>query len=143
MKYPVSQELLDLVNYFGNSQRERTTTAIAGLVIESAECGYVSFEHSELSKKFRRLRTLMYDVYPCVTQQNVEYTMGPVLEFLTMIRVGDPFLLLALMTDKDAIYLASKPMKDMSAFNRTAVSEIVPHLEKIGKIDLCNPDLDW
>lgn len=143
MKYHVSSELIALADTFGRNQRERTTTAIAGLVIESAECGRVCFEHSELGQRFNRLRTLMYEVYPHVTQQNVDGIMRPVLEFLTMINVSDPFLLLALMTDRDAAMLAAEPMKDMQAFNRTAVSEIVPHLEKIGRIDLCNPDLDW
>lgn len=143
MRYPVSQELRELVNVFGASQRERVTTAIAGLVIESAECGHVSFEHSELGEKFNRLRTLMYGVYVHVTQQNVRYTMEPVLEFLTMLNIGDPFLLLALMTDKDVAMLASQPMKDMQAFNRTAISEIAPYLQTIGKIDLCDPDLNW
>ena len=143
MKYPVSKELMGLVNEFGASQRERTTTAIAGLIIESAEYGHVSFCDSELGQKFERLRALMYEVYVCVTQQNVRNTMEPVLEFLIMINVSDPFLLLALMTDKDVVMLAAEPMKDMQAFNRTAVSEITPYLEKIGKVDLCNPDLNW
>ncbi len=143
MRYPVSQELRELVGIFGTSQRERVTTAIAGLVIESGECGHVSFEHSELGQKFNHLRTLMYEVYVRVTQQNVRYTMEPVLEFLTMLDIGDPFLLLALMTDKDVVMLASEPMKDMQAFNRTAISEIAPYLTTIGKIDLCDPDLNW
>ncbi len=143
MKYPVKPELIKLINEFGDSQRQRTTTAIAGLVIESGESGRVRFEHSEIAKKFSRLRELMYEVYVCVTQQNVRYTMEPVLEFLQMIHVGDPFLLLALMTDKDAIMLAQEPMKDMQAFNRTAVSEITPYLDDIGRIDLCDPDLNW
>src|SRR3989338_3319472 len=56
MKYPVSHELLGLANVFGRTQRERTTTAIAGLVIESAECERVSFERSELGRKFQHLR---------------------------------------------------------------------------------------
>ena len=143
MRYPISQELRELVGIFGTNQRERVTTAIAGLVIESAECGHVSFEHSELGQKFNHLRTLMYEVYVHVTQQNVRYTMEPVLEFLTMLNIGDPFLLLALMTDKDVAMLASEPMKDMQAFNRTAISEITPYFTTIGKIDLCDPDLSW
>lgn len=143
MKYPASEELLGLINDFGNSQRERTTTAIAGLIIESSECGCICFRHSELGQKFSRLLALMYEVYVHVTQQNVRYVMEPVLEFLKMTSIGDPFLLLALMTDKDVIMVASEPMKDMQIFNRTAISEIVPYLQTIGKIDLCDPDLNW
>ncbi|HVN26759.1 MAG TPA: HD domain-containing protein [Candidatus Paceibacterota bacterium] len=143
MGYPVREELTALIDEFGSTQRERTTTAIAGLVIESAEAGKVSFEESELGRKFKRLRSLMYEIYPCVTQQKVCYTMEPVLECLRQMKIGDPFLLLALMTDKDAIMLAAEPMKDMQAFRSTAVSEIVPHLKRIGPIDLCDPGLDW
>ena len=143
MKYPVSQELLNLADFFGKTQRERTTTAIAGLVIESEKYKRVSFEHSELGQKFQRLRELMYQVYIHVTQQNVESIMQPVLDFLRMINIGDPFLLLALMTDRDVAALAAEPMKDMQAFNKTAVSEIAPYLQKIGKIDLCDPCMNW
>ncbi len=143
MRYPVSQELRELVGIFGTNQRERVTTAIAGLVIESEAYKHVSFEHSEFGQKFNRLRMLMYEVYIHVTQQNVRYTMEPVFEFLTMLNIGDPFLLLALMTDKDVVMLASEPMKDMQAFNRTTISEIAPYLTTIGKIDLCDPDLNW
>lgn len=143
MKYPISGEILNLVNSFGDDQRQRTSTAIAGLVIESAESGKVSFENSELGQRFKKLRNMMYKVYPHVTQQNVESIMGPVLECLQMLNLCDPFLLLALMTDEDAARLAKEPMKDMQTFNRTAVSEIVPYLAQIGRVDLCDPDLDW
>jgi dGTPase len=143
MRYPVKPELRLLIDWFGDNQRERVTTAIAGLVVESAGLGRVSFEQSDLGQKFQRLRTLMYEVYQRVTQQDVEGTMRPVLDFLKMINIGDPFLLLALMTDKDVAALAAEPMKDMQAFDRTAVSEIAPYLEEIGPIDLCDPDLDW
>lgn len=143
MKYPVSQELTNLANSFGKTQRERTTTAIAGLVIESAEHQQVSFEHSEVGEKFQRLRTLMYEVYVRVTQQDVDNTMRPVFEFLKMIDIGDPVLLLALMTDKDVATLAAEPMKDIQAFNCTTVSEIAPYLQGIGTVDLCDPDLNW
>lgn len=143
MKYPVSQELMDIVNTFGISQRERTTTAIAGLIIESAEHGHVSFEESDLARKFAHMRTLMYEVYPRVTQQNVGDMMGPVFELLSILNVGDPFLLIALMTDTDIAKLASRRIKDMQSFNLTSVSESAPYLKKIGKIDFSDPDLDW
>jgi dGTPase len=143
MKYPVSEELIELANVFGKTQRERTTTAIAGLILESAQYQRVSFTHSELGQKFQKLRKLMYDVYPHVTQQNVESIMAPTLDFLRMLNIGDPFLLLALMTDKDVTELTAKSMKDMRAFNDTSVSEIAPNLHRIGVVDLCDPGLDW
>lgn len=143
LKYPVSSELAILMNEFGSSQRERTSTAMAALIVESKECGKVSFEHSNYAKKFKRLRELMYEVYPRITQQNPQSVMEPVLEFLAHLGIGDPFLLLALMTDRDVIHLASQPMKDMSHLHQTAIGEIIPHLADIGSIDLCDPCLNW
>ena len=145
MRYRLPDELMALANEFGSNQRERTSTAIADLVIESAAVGEVSFGHSELGRKLMRMRQILInDVYPHVTQQDVSGIMEPVLKFLTMLDLADPFLLLALLTDDDVLYLASeKKMKDMQAFNRTSLAEIVPYLRDIGKIDLCDPDLDW
>jgi hypothetical protein len=144
MEYPASHALLDLAATFGKTQRERSISAIAGLVIESAECGRVSFEKSDLGQRFKQLRKLMYEeVYPRVTQQDVGPYMEPVLEMLTTLKIGDPFLILALMTDKDVRSLVNAPMRDMQAFHRTAVNEIVPYLHEIGTVDLCDPDLDW
>ena len=85
----------------------------------------------------------MYEVYPHVTQQNVSATMEGVLEFLTLLNMGNPFLLLALMNDKDVMTIVKETMKDVSVFNRTTVSEIVPYLNDIGTVDLCDPDLNW
>lgn len=144
MEYPFPQEIVDLVNSFGANQRERTTTAICGLVIESARNNKVSFEVSELGRKFQRLRKLMYKVYPCVTQQDVDQNMSEVLKFLTMLNIGDPFLLLALMTDRDmATILSASPMKDAGVLKQTSLKEITPYLKDIGQINLCDPDLDW
>ncbi len=142
-KYPVRKEILDLANSFGENQRIRTSTVMAGLIIESAELGRVSFEQSELAIRFKKLRDLMYEVYPRVTQQNVGNILGPVYEFLEMLDVGDPFLLLALMTDKDALLLAEAKMPNIHTFRQTALSEIMPYLTEIGQIDLCDPGLDW
>ena len=142
-KYPMSREIESLVKLFGFNQRSRVATAIGGLVVESAECGRVSFDQSDLAKVFAQLRNLMYEVYQRVTQQNVEDNMCRLFDFLDMIKMGDPYLLLALMTDKDALKLIDNQMKDISAFNETALAEIVPHLDAIGKVDLCDPCLDW
>lgn len=143
MRFPVPKELCTFMDEFGSSQRERTTTAIAGLVIESSEYHRVSFEYSELAVKFHRLRELMYDLYPRVTQQNTRWALEPLLEYLSELKVGDPFLLLALMTDRDAVFLASQHMKNVTHLQQTALSELIPYLDDIGPIDLCDPGLDW
>lgn len=147
MGYPESRELHLLMKEFGQNQRQRTTTAMAGLIVESVEAGKVSFEQSEIAQKFAHLRKLMYEIYPRVATQNVDRLMTPVLEFLGGLRLGDPFLLLALMTDHDVMYLSGERVPDMGHLRHTALWELLPHLGKISPpehpIDLCNPELDW
>lgn len=143
MKFHVRPELRDLMDEFGPNQRLRTSTAMGELVIESAECGKVSFEHSECAKNFARLRELMYEVYVRVTEQNPAPALEPVLDFLRATKLGDPFLLLALMTDRDVTFLAREPMKNVTHLECTALRELIPNLEEIGHVDLCNPCLDW
>ncbi|MCC2630415.1 MAG: deoxyguanosinetriphosphate triphosphohydrolase [Candidatus Paceibacter sp.] len=143
MGFPPSPELVDLINEFGSNQRERTTTAMAALIVESAEAGSVSFQHSEVAQKFDRLRTLMYDLYGRATTQDASPILEPVLNFLTKLKIGDPFMLLALMTDKDVLYLSSQKMLDMSHIKLTSIAELLPHLGEIGKVDLCDPCLNW
>jgi len=143
VRYPVRQELVDLVNSFGQNQRQRTSTAIAGLVIESAELGRVSFEQSDLGRSFLKLRGMMYELYPAVTQQDVNGSLGPVLDSLQRLKIGEPFMILALMTDSDVRILKNATMIDMPAFNLTTVSEMFPYLAEIGQVDLCDPGLDW
>ncbi len=142
-KFARIKELDDLVNEFGENQRQRSSTAIAALIVESSELKKVSFEQSEWGRKFQRIRTLMYGVYPRVTQQDVGSVLGPVLDFLQNLGHGDPFLLLALMTDEDVMSIASCQVKDFGCLTRTSAGEIIPHLEQIGRVDLCDLDLSW
>lgn len=144
MHYPLSAEIMGIANSFGDTQRRRKRTAISALTVESAELGKVSFEESELGCKFQKLRELMLEVYPRVTQQNVGEIMEPVLEFLINLNLSkNSFMLLALMTDSEAIKIASSNMRDMGIFNQTSLAEIVPYLWEIGEVDLCDPCLDW
>ncbi|MBX4189017.1 HD domain-containing protein [Candidatus Parcubacteria bacterium] len=143
MKCPIPAELTELMNKFGISQRSRTSLAMAGLIVESAEMKRVSFEHSELAKNFARLRELMMGVYVHVTEQSLGGIIEPVLKFLETLNLGDPYLLFALMTDKDVIYLANKSNRNFTHLQDTALAERLPYLESIGKLDLCNPYLDW
>jgi hypothetical protein len=144
MHYPLRNELWTLANKFGVTQRERTQTVIAGLVIESAELGRVSFEESELARDFAKLRGLMYEIYPQVTQQNVGEILGPVVSFLRRLNVCDPWWLLAMMTDHDIEVVADEYMKDVRVFNRTSVAEILPWFRVVAsRTSTCDPDLDW
>lgn len=143
MGYPIPRELEMLMRVFGENQRERVMNTITALILETRQAGKVSFDECDFALKFKRLRTLMYVIYPRITEQKPDRHMEPVLTYLTKLGVGDPFLLLWLMTDEDVLYLSKQSMLDMSHLRRTALSEILPHLESIGKIDLCDPDLDW
>ena len=142
MGYIVEAELRSAMEEFGGNQRKRTTAAMCGLIIESSEAGKVQFSHSETAHKFNRIREMMYKVYPRVAAQEPRRLMEPVLDFLTKRNQGDPFMLLALMTDDDVSFLASKPMISYEHLRQTAISEMLPHVEAIGKVDLCDPDLD-
>lgn len=139
--YPAPPELQEIISMFGSNQRIRTTTAMCGLICESAEAGRVVFEKSELAQAFKELRRLMYEVYVCVTQQNVAERMQKTLDFLTMLQIGDPFLMLALMTDDDVRLITRTEMPNMETFNRTSLAEIVSDLPR--ELDLCDPDLNW
>lgn len=143
MLYPESNELSSIVLDLGRTPRERTASLIAGLLVESRQMGKVSFSESPMAKRFNRLRTLMYEIYPRVTMQNVKEKMGPVLEALQNLKIGNPFLLLALMTDVDVDRMYSAPTRDMNAFNQTSIHEIVPYLDEIGQVDMFDPDLNW
>lgn len=143
MEYPMPIELRKIVEAFGKNQRQRVSTAIAAIVVESAEMGRVSFEESEPAQLFKRLRTMMYDIYPRVVQQKVDDILGPVLDFLSTLGLGDPFLLLALMTDRDVELLRENNMRSLEDLKDTSIFEMIKYLDDIGPIDLCNPDLDW
>lgn len=132
-----------LMNSFGRNQRERTTTAMSGLIIESAEQGKVSFELSDLGQKFAELRREMNTHYVKVTEQDLSLSIDPIIKFLEGLGRGDPFLLFCLLTDADVKMLLKKRARNIIHLQDTALWERLPLLENIGQIDLCNPYLDW
>jgi dGTPase len=143
MNFKIPKDVTSIMNEFGTSQRERTSHAMSGLILESADLGRVSFEKSVMGKRFTELRGLMMGVYIHVTQQNLERIMSPVLEFLQELNQGDPFLLFALLTDRDVIALSELPTRDASHLQGTAISEVLQYMDDIGQLDLCSPYLDW
>ncbi|MDB5266473.1 MAG: hypothetical protein JWN89_288 [Parcubacteria group bacterium] len=143
MKFPLEQELKALADEFGLDHRERTSTAIAALIVESAACGKVSFENSIWGHKFKKFRSLMMTVYVRVTQQDLRAMMEPVLEFLTQLKIGDPFLMFALMTDQDVIRLARNPSRNITHLRDTALGERLDYLGEYSHLDICNPYLNW
>jgi dGTP triphosphohydrolase len=134
--------LREVVEWFGEKQRERVAVVEAALVEESARKGRVSFDDSEEARKFVELYKLMNSVYPKVTQQNVDQMLGPIWEELERMSIGNPGLLIALMTDKEIAHLRNYRSLNMSHFSDLGMMEIVPFLRE-KEIDMCAPDLDW
>jgi dGTP triphosphohydrolase len=134
-------ELVEAVESFGGSQRQRVATIIADLCVESAEEGKVAFEKSETALRFNHLRTLMYGMYPKVTEQNVNSILEPILECLIRMDVGDPFLILSLMTDDEVRHLHHQDMINVKDFSQLGIWEGIPYIPR--GVDMCNPALEW
>jgi dGTPase len=138
----IPDELVVLMEDFGANQRQRVSRAISALCIESAEKGLVSFQQSEWAEKFQKIYSLMNTMYPKVTEQDVNKFFEPITARLKQMDVGDPFLILSLMTDEEVRFLAGQSMLNTKHFCQTGIWEGVPYLR--GKsIDICKLDLDW
>jgi dGTP triphosphohydrolase len=139
--YPVGYALREAMHSFGGNQRERVNRVIEAFCRESIEQGRMSFEHSTEARDFAELKKLMYEVYGRVTLQDVSRILGPIYDFLEQCKVHDPALLLALMTDRDVMYLHEQRFLNVDHVMQTSVGELIPHLPR--EIDLCKVDLDW
>jgi dGTPase len=142
MGCPLPKELVELVNQFGATQRERIRNVIINLCRESKEMGKVSFSQTVVAKRFDLLRKLMYGVYPRITMQDPARILDPIYTFLEKLNLGDPRIILGLMTDRDVSYLAERYALCYDHVRNTAVGEIIEHLQG-KKVDCCDPDLDW
>lgn len=143
MGYPLPREIHSLMNEFGYTHRERTTTLMCGLLLESCERGHVSFQETEMGHKFVELRRLMNEVYPRVTQQNLAGTIEPILEFLDGLKIGDAYLLFSLMTDTDVKFLSKESTKNIGHLQQTALAERLEYLPDLPNLDICSPYLNW
>ena len=142
LEWPVTAGLQSLVESFGSTHRARIDAAMLALSEESVAAGKVQFELSEAAQRFSELRSLMYDIYPKITAQNSEKTLGPIYHFLSRLEFVDPVLALALMTDDCVLYLEKQPTLDMYHFNQIGLKEILACTHN-RTIDYCDPDLDW
>jgi dGTPase len=142
MEIHLPEELGRLMMSLGVTQRERIRQLTNALCVESAESGNVLFQDSEEAQCLRRIRELMYEIYPTVTEQNPKVRLARLYEFLSYAKLGDPALCISLMTDEEALFLSEQKMLNHMHFRSTSVGEIMPHLRD-KKIDLCDADLDW
>lgn len=101
MQWCCQPELIDTMNWFGHSQRDRTCRTVMALCEESVSAGRVIFENSEPAKKFSRLRKLMYYEYEKVVEQDVSAYLDPIWNIFDRSKVIPPWLGISLLTDND------------------------------------------
>ncbi len=141
-------ELDALMDWFGSSQRDRTLRATVALCDESMCAGKVQFATSEPAIKFDELRSLMYDEYDKVVEQDVGVYLGRVWNFLDKSRLVPPALGLGLLTDREIFSLSDTSTGFLSdkRIMSTGLGEIIklmPDRDYLYTIDLYNPDLVW
>lgn len=146
MRWHCSEELDDLMSWFGASQRDRVMRTSMALCEESAAARFVIFEKSEAGIKFVKLRQLMYKEYGRVAEQDVGRFLDPIYDFLQKASVIKPWLGIALLTDHEVCRLTSEPhVLDWRRITETGLGEILENtpLDKLNAIDGTHLDLDW
>ena len=141
ISYPVPAKLRKQVMWFGKTQRQQRERCFLALCRESIKAGKIAFAACEEAMRFVELKRAMYEVYEHITAQNVSSILGPIWDFLESVRQGDPWLLLALMTDDDVVSLRRETLLDVGHLRRTSVGEMLEWLPK--DIDWTKPDLGW
>lgn len=101
MQWQCQPKLVELMNWFGFSQRDRTLRTAMALYEESVSSGRVIFEKSEAAINFNKLRKLMYYEYERVVEQDVSVYLEPVWNLLDRSGVIPPWLGISLLTDND------------------------------------------
>ncbi|HSD12179.1 MAG TPA: HD domain-containing protein [Patescibacteria group bacterium] len=136
--------------WFGPNQRSRVATCVAGLCLESAAKGRVSFADCEAAQRFAAAKKLMYDVYHGIHWEGADEELRLVYEWLEFSQrcrapapVADPRILLALLNDRDVRLIADAWGNcDHPDIDALSIADVIPHLAGV-TIDLADPDLDW
>lgn len=144
----------ELLECFGNNQREMVAKIISALVKESAENGFVSFSKSEEAILFSELREWMYQniYYRLDVEDYRESVMldlretGEFFDNSPLLKPFDKYLPLALMTDveADAFKKSNRKIKIFSPSEQRTefgFAEIIDRLPKDRTINIFNPDL--
>lgn len=143
IRYPIQVPLLDAMGLLGETQRERVNNLITALCWESAAKGEVSFGETKVAQTFLKVKDMMYEIYPVLNASNALSILERIYAFVQRILPGvDPVLVVALMTDHDAVSLASQPVLNYSHFAQVTVAELVPLLRE-KEIRWWEPDLAW
>jgi dGTPase len=144
-------ELVHLMDWFGDSHRNRSLRVTVALCEESVQQGHVTFEASEAAVKFRLLRELMNKQYVKVVQQDVSNFLDPLYTLLENSGEIPAWLGIALLTDAEVRYLISSGrMLSWSSVMQTGLGEIIDVMyekeefrQKMISLDPTGLDLDW
>lgn len=141
--YPLPSELRRLMECLGENQRARVNRLVTALCVESAGASAVSFSETEDARTFFRIKDLMYELYPRLNASNAFSILERIHGFIQKVLPNiNPVPVIALMTDHDAVFLASQPVLDYSHFRQVTVAEYLPLLAE-KPIKWWDPDLSW
>lgn len=143
-------DIVRAANWFGCDHREREFTCLAGLCVESANSGRVSFDTSEAAVRFEGLKKMMYEhVYSKIDTRINLLRLEVVLDALTRTFKNadvEPELVLALIDDRELNWLFGRLSRheivDEQTLQKISVRDIIPYLRGL-KFDVTNPDLGW
>lgn len=136
--------VVEYMNMLGKNQRERTKTLVTALCLESAAEHTISFKASEEAIGFAQVRTVMKEkIYQRLNVFGCKAMLEKLFTFVASVVPNvQPEIVIALMTDGEALWLAHEQTLNISHLYATSVGDIIPILK--GKvIDFTDPDLNW
>jgi dGTP triphosphohydrolase len=135
----------EIISEFGINQRERMARLALALCRESVLAGRISFSNCPEAKLFEQMKTQMYLLYGRAGSQGVTEVLSRVYDYVKNKVAGvEPALIVALMNDRDILFLSGKTIFDRSDFNQISVAEQLPYIRNLDPcLDLTVPDLDW
>jgi len=140
-----TRKVTELICKLGNTQRERANALVKALCRESVLSNKICFEKCSEAELFDQIKKEMYFLYARVNSHGVGDVLERVHDFVQK-KIPDvnPALIIALMNDRDVLFLSDKTIFDRSDFNQTSVAEQLSHVRKLDPaLDLMDPDLDW
>ena len=138
----------------GSNQRERWMNCIYALIKESSEKGAISFHGSDVAQKFEAIRQWSYaNFYSQLDnggqRQQALAELKSIYQFLEswLTQFGyDPFLIMALLTDREAKKIAAfakmPTIRDIKMLENFSFMELISRFPKGHEVDIFNPDLN-
>lgn len=132
----------------GKTQRQRVNMCNIGVILESSDCGFVSFEKTKLAQNFIDCKDFMYGVYDKIDKKERGFYWSKLEKVYNAIYesrpsdVYDPILLIIMMTEEDLDYLSEKSFIRMSDIENTSLKCVLKNIKavdqtiEIGTFDL-------